>query len=225
MGLTHELASEIRERRENVAYLPGFPLPETVRVSAEGEQVLAGARAVVWVVPSQWLREVAGQLRPVMPPGLLHICATKGLEPDTSRRMSELLTEQLGPELMGPPVALSGPNLSGEIAQGMPALSVAASQSDEAATRAQELLSSAQFRVYRNSDIIGVELSGALKNVIAIASGVSDGLGFGANARAALVTRGLAEMAPLWGVPGRAARDLRRDCGHGRPGDHLHEFG
>ncbi|MGC9319867.1 MAG: NAD(P)H-dependent glycerol-3-phosphate dehydrogenase, partial [Armatimonadota bacterium] len=158
-------------------------------------------RAVIWVVPSQWLREVARKLSPHVDRDVLHLCATKGLERGTGMRMSELLAEELGgdrpQELARKLVALSGPNLSREINQGMPALSVAASCSDQRARQAQELLTSPLFRVYRNPDIVGVELCGALKNVIAIASGMSDGLGFGANARAALITRGLAEMRRL----------------------------
>ncbi len=197
---TEELAAEISENRENVTYLPGFALPDTVSVSANGEEVLDGVRAVIWVVPSQWLREVARKLADHVPPDLLQICATKGIERETGLRMSEVLSEELGGDdatLQAQFVALSGPNLSTEINQGMPAVSAAASHDEERARQAQELLSSPMFRVYRNPDIIGVELCGALKNVIAIAAGMSDGLGFGANARAALMTRGLAEMRRL----------------------------
>lgn len=200
-AVTRELAIEIEEHRENVSFLPGYPLPDAVGVSSNGERVLEGARAVIWVVPSQWLRETAATLRPHVPLDALHICATKGIERETGMRMSQLLSDELGGEqaeaLAAQFVALTGPNLSGEINEGMPAVSVVASASDERARRAQELLSTSQFRVYRNPDIIGVELCGALKNVIAIAAGLSDGLGYGANARAALITRGLAEMQRL----------------------------
>jgi len=199
--VTRELAIEIEEKRENTAYLPGVALPDEVSVSSNGERVLDGARAVIWVVPSQWLREVARDLAPHVPGGALHICATKGIERATGMRMSQLLAEELGGDeraaLEQEFVALSGPNLSTEINEGMPALSVAASVSDERARQAQELLTTPLFRVYRNPDIIGVELCGALKNVIAIAAGMSDGLGYGANLRAALITRGLAEMGRL----------------------------
>jgi len=200
-AVSRELAIEIEENRENVSFLPGVPLPEGVGVSSNGQRVLHGATAVIWVVPSQWLREVAAGMAAHVPAGVLHVCATKGIEPDAGLRMSQVLAQELGgadPQALAPElVALSGPNLSGEINQGMPALSVAASASDEHARRAQELLTTPRFRVYRNPDIVGVELCGALKNVIAIAAGMSDGLGFGANARAALITRGLAEMQRL----------------------------
>jgi len=198
---TRELAIEIEQHRENVSFLPGHPLPEAVSVSSNGERVLEGAQAVIWVVPSQWLRETAAKLGPHVPADALQVCATKGIERATGMRMSQLLSDELGgaqaEELAGQFVALSGPNLSGEINDGMPALSVAASASDQRAHQAQDLLTTPLFRVYRNPDIVGVELCGALKNVIAIAAGLSDGLGFGANARAALITRGLAEMQRL----------------------------
>ncbi|MEA3400037.1 MAG: NAD(P)H-dependent glycerol-3-phosphate dehydrogenase [Armatimonadota bacterium] len=200
-AVTEELAEEIRRHRENVSYLPGFALPEAVSVSSDGAEVLDGVRAVIWVVPSQWLREVARKLSPHVDTAVLQVCATKGIKRGTGMRMSEVLSGELGGEnpdaLQRQLVALSGPNLSREINEGMPALSVAASYSEERARQAQELLTSPLFRVYRNPDIVGVELCGALKNVIAIASGMSDGLGFGANARAALITRGLAEMRRL----------------------------
>jgi len=200
-AVSRELAIEIEEHRENVSFLPGVPLPEGVDVSSSGPRVLDGATAVIWVVPSRWLREVAGGMAPRVPADVLHVCATKGIEPDTGLRMSQVLAQELGgageEALAAELVALSGPNLSGEINQGMPALSVAASASDQRARQAQELLTTPRFRVYRNPDIVGVELCGALKNVIAIAAGMSDGLGFGANARAALITRGLAEMTRL----------------------------
>ncbi len=200
-AVDEELASEIRENNENVSYLPGFPLPEGVEVSADGPTVLQDAQAVIWVVPSQWLREVAQKLAADVDTSVVHICATKGIERESGMRMSEVLSEELGGDeveaLRARLVALSGPNLSKEINEGHPALSTTASHSEEHAHAAQRLLSSPLFRVYRNPDIIGVELCGSLKNVIAIASGMSDGLGYGANARAALVTRGLAEMRRL----------------------------
>jgi len=200
-AVSRELAIEIDENRENVSFLPGVPLPEGITVSSNGARVLEGVGAIIWVVPSQWLREVAVDLAPYVPAGVLHVCATKGIEPARGLRMSEVLAEEVGgPDeeaLAAELVALSGPNLSGEINQGMPAVSVAASDNDARARQAQELLTTPRFRVYRNPDIIGVELCGALKNVIAIAAGMSDGLGFGANARAALITRGLAEMQRL----------------------------
>jgi glycerol-3-phosphate dehydrogenase (NAD(P)+) len=192
---TDELADEIESHRENVTFLPGFELPDGVSVSSDGSQVLDGAQAIIWVVPSAWLREVAKSLAPHVPDDALAICATKGIERGSGLRMSELLDEELGTG--DDMVALSGPNLSREIAAGQPAVSVAACAREDQARQAQELLSTSLFRVYRNSDIMGVELCGALKNVIAIGAGISDGMGFGTNVRSALVTRGLAEMTRL----------------------------
>lgn len=210
---TDELAAEIEDHRENVTFLPGFALPDAVSVSADGAQVLGGARAVVWVVPSEWLREVAAKLAPQMPGDALVICATKGIERGSGLRMSEALGEELetGEQL----VALSGPNLSREIAAGQPAVSVAACGDEDRARQAQELLSTALFRVYRNTDIIGVELCGALKNVIAIGAGISDGMGFGTNVRSALITRGLAEMTRLGVAAGARAETFAGIAGMG----------
>lgn len=195
------LAGEIRENGENLSFLPGVRLPSSIEASSDAATVLDGASAVIWVVPSQWLREVARKLAPQVGPSVLQICATKGIERETGMRMSEVLSEELGggdaEGLQRRFVALSGPNLSREINEGSPAVSSVASHSDEQAHEAQRLLTSPTFRVYRNPDIIGVELCGALKNVIAIAAGMSDGLELGANARAALITRGLAEMRRL----------------------------
>lgn len=196
-AVTEELAADIEQRRENATYLPGVHLPDEVSVSADGEQVLADAGAVIWAVPSLWLRETAARFAPLMPDDLLMITATKGLERGSGLRMSQLLAQELGAQWEPEIVALSGPNLSGEIVRKMPAVSVAASTSQRRAHEAQALLSSPLFRVYRNYDIVGVELCGALKNVIAIAAGMSDGLGYGDNAKAALITRGLAEMRRL----------------------------
>ncbi len=192
---TDELADEIEAHRENVTFLPDFALPDGISVSADGAEVLDQARAVVWVVPSAWIREVAAKLAPHVPGDALTICATKGIEQGSGLRMSEVLGEELGTG--EPMVALSGPNLSREIAAGQPAVSVAACACEDRAQQAQELLSYSLFRVYRNTDIVGVELGGALKNVIAIGAGISDGMGFGTNVRSALVTRGLAEMTRL----------------------------
>lgn len=188
-----EFAAELAATRENRAYLPGTRLAETIDVTGDLTAALAGVAHVIVAVPSHGLRDIAGRGAGLLAPGALVICATKGLERPSGLRMSQVLRETLGsrsPRL----VALSGPNLSAEIMAGQPAVSVAASPDISAALDAQELLSNSLFRVYTNSDIIGVELCGAIKNVIAIGAGISDGLGFGNNAKAALVTRGMAEI-------------------------------
>lgn len=191
-----EFASQLAHERENRKYLPGAIFPEGLQVSCDLAAALTGVSTVIMAAPSHGLRDIAGQALPYLAFRSLVICATKGLEQPHGTRMSEVLAEMLGsrqPRL----VVLSGPNLSAEIIAGEPAVSVAASADHQAALEAQELLSNPLFRVYTNSDIIGVELCGAMKNIIAIGAGISDGLGYGNNAKAALITRGMAEISRL----------------------------
>ena len=191
-----DFAARLAHDRANEEYLPGAAFPETLQVTADIRAALHDTAWVIMAAPSHGLRDVARQAEPHLAHGALVICATKGLERPSGARMSQVLQETLGahrPRL----VALSGPNLSAEIIAGGPAVSVAASQELKAALEAQELLSNSLFRVYTNSDIIGVELCGAIKNIIAIGAGISDGLGLGNNAKAALMTRGMAEMKRL----------------------------
>ena len=190
-----DLAAEMQATRRNRRFRPEIELPASLEVSSDLGAALAGADTLVLAVPSQWLRPVLDQAREHLGAVELIVSATKGLEEHTGLRMSQVVAERLGEGR--PLAALSGPNLSQEIAEGMPAVSVVAAESAEVAARAQRLLSTPLFRVYRNYDIIGVELCGALKNVIAVGAGMCDGLGFGANVKAALVTRGLAEMSRL----------------------------
>lgn len=207
-----EQAEAIARERENRLRLPGVRLPENVQVTGELQEALDGAEYVLTAVPSAHLRAVAGLMAPHIPQSAPIISATKGLEPDTGKRMSEVLIEECGAD-SDRVLALSGPNLSAEIAAGMPAVSVVAGSSEAQVARCQALLSTPLFRIYANYDILGVEVCGALKNVIAIAAGVSDGLGYGANAKAALVCRGLVEIgrlgtrlgaarATVWGAAG-----------------------
>ncbi len=216
-----EFATQLQQQRENRKYLPGVVLPETVTVTSDLPRALAEAQTVVIAVPSHGFRDVVTRAVEYIPAGSLILSVVKGLERGTGMRMSEILTEELNDPQAHPIVVLSGPNLSGEIVRGMPAVSVAASENKNAAERVQRLFSSNLFRIYRNYDIIGVELCGALKNIIAIASGISDGLGFGNNAKAALITRGLAEIgrigvelgaqpATFWGIAG--VGDLVTTC-------------
>jgi len=191
-----DFAAQLARDRENRDYLPGATLHAGVEPTGDLQVALAGAARVIVAVPSHGLREVTRRACEHLEPGALIICATKGLERPSGLRMSQVLQETLGtrePRL----VALSGPNLSAEIIAGEPAVSVAAAGEIAAVRAAQELLSNSLFRVYTNSDIIGVELCGAIKNVIAIGAGISDGLGFGSNAKAALLTRGMAEIRRL----------------------------
>jgi glycerol-3-phosphate dehydrogenase (NAD(P)+) len=191
-----EQAAALTRDRENVLHLPGTLLPDNVAVTADLSLAVDGATCAIIAVPSEHLRSVAAALAPSLPSECLLISATKGLEIATGRRMSQVLREETGAGAERV-FALSGPNLSGEIVAGMPAVSVLAGSDTPALVAGQQLLSGPLFRVYANCDILGVEVCGALKNVIAIAAGVAAGLGFGANAKAALVARGLAEIGRL----------------------------
>lgn len=196
-------AAAISRERENRLRLPGVRLPETVAVTARLDDALDGAQVALVAVPSAHLRETAHRMAPHIPPQAVIISATKGLEVAGGKRMSEVLAEETGAEAARI-LALSGPNLSGEIAQGMPAVSVMAGTDAQRVEWARDFFSTRLFRIYANYDILGVEVCGALKNVIALGAGISDGLGFGANAKAALVCRGLAEIGRLGTALGAA---------------------
>jgi glycerol-3-phosphate dehydrogenase (NAD(P)+) len=185
--------ADLEAHRENRKFLPGIPLPPGVKVRAELEVALGDADVTMFVVPSQALREVATQ---VAAGGhrSLWVSASKGVEQGSLRRMSEVLGEVLG----GPgPVVLTGPSHAEEVSRGVPTSVVAASSDEGNARSVQILCSTPAFRVYTNDDVCGCEIGAALKNVIAIAAGVCDGLGYGDNTKGALLTRGLAEIARL----------------------------
>ncbi len=185
--------AQLRESRENAKFLAGIHLPVGVKVHAELEAALEAAHFTLFVVPSQAMRSVAGQVAAVGAAGI-PVCASKGLELGTLRRLSEVLTETLGDRS---PVTLTGPSHAEEVARGIPTTVVAACSDEARARDVQKLCSTPRFRVYTNDDVVGCEYGGALKNVIAIAAGVCDGLGFGDNTKGALLTRGLTEMARL----------------------------
>lgn len=189
-------AVAMQRERWNLRYLPETPLPNNILPTSSETEALAHAEAVVFAVPSRAMRAVAQRMAPAMPAGALPISVAKGIERRTGKRMSQVLAEELGDGARSV-VAVSGPNLSAEILRGIPTMSVAASANRDAAAAAQELFSQPVFRLYLNDDIAGVELGGALKNIIAIAAGINDGLGFGANSKAALITRGIVEMGRL----------------------------
>ena len=190
--------SQLARVRENAKFLAGIKLPAGVKVHAELEVAVDQAEFLLFVVPSQAMRSVAGQVAAIGARGIL-VCASKGLELGTLRRLSEVLTEMLGDPA---PVTLTGPSHAEEVARGIPTTVVAASMDETRGRDVQVLCSTPRFRVYTNSDVVGCEYGGALKNVIAIAAGVCDGLGFGDNTKGALLTRGLAEMARLGEVMG-----------------------
>ena len=194
---TAEEARRLNAERENSRLMPGARFPRGLLATASPDEALSGADLVLIAVPSMTMRENVRLIAGYVPSDALVVSATKGVEIETGRRMSELIAEEtpaLAPASIG---ALSGPNLAREIAAGKPSSATVAFTSPEAAERAQSALSSATFRVYRSGDLVGVELGGALKNIIAIGAGIIDGLELGDNAKAAFVTRGLHEITRL----------------------------
>ncbi len=189
-----ELLDAMRASGENTVFLPGFALPDSVRPSSAFDEVLRGARLVVSAVPSHGTRSVLRAAAPFIDPDATIISATKGLELDTLQRISEVIAEELGDRRL---VVLSGPSFAVEVARQLPTAVCAASADARAAEEVQEEFRARYFRLYATDDVIGVEIGAALKNVIAIAAGVVEGLGLGHNSLAALVTRGLAEISRL----------------------------
>ena len=188
-------ATVIAQTRRNARRLPDVVLPETVRITADLAEACRGAVVVLLVVPSQTMRENARAIAPLVEDAIV-VSAAKGLERGSLRRMTEVIREELGRKTAAPVCALSGPNLALEVAAGKPATTVVAGPA-VAAERVRDLLMSPQFRCYTNEDVIGVEMAGALKNVIAIGAGIADGLDAGDNDKAAFITRGIAEIARL----------------------------
>lgn len=214
----------LEERRENTRLLPGVPIPANVLLTTDIAQAGASADLLIAAVPTAHLRATMARVSPALAAKQPVLSLVKGIENATFRRPSEILTEVLGER---PIAVLSGPSHAEEVARGMPTSLVAASEDLGLARWIQERMSSERFRVYTNLDTIGVELAGALKNIIGIAAGICDGLGYGDNAKAALLTRGLAEMARFgiahgaeaqtyWGLAGMG--DLITTCfsKHGR---------
>ena len=210
-----ERAEEMAEARENMYYLPGFKLPANVEVSPALDRALRGAEIVLYVVPSRYLRQTARLLHNHLPPGARLVSATKGLEEDSLCRMSQLIKEELAEDDGRAVAVLSGPTFAKEIAAGEPAAVVIASDDFDLAEQMQHALATPQLRFYTSTDVIGVELGAALKNVIAIGAGICSGLGMGSNSVAALVTRGLAEIMRLAVAMGGHGRTLSGLAGLG----------
>ncbi len=191
-----ELAKAITEDRENRDYLAGVRLPDAVRATADAAEALVDADIVVLAVPSQSLRDNLTEWTPLLPPDATLLSLMKGIELGTTKRMSEVICELTG---AGPDrvAALTGPNLAREIAEEQPAATVIACADSARGEALQAACHTRYFRPYTNPDLVGCELGGAVKNVIALACGIAEGLGFGDNTRASLITRGLAETARL----------------------------
>jgi glycerol-3-phosphate dehydrogenase (NAD(P)+) len=192
-----ENARVLRERRENLVYLPGVAIPNAIELTIDPSQALSGAGLVIVAIPTVYMRQtlerIASQAsRVASAPGVPVVSLAKGLEIDTFMRPTEILRQTLQVHQLA---ALSGPSHAEEVSRGLPTSVVVASTDADLARWIQDRFSTARFRVYTNSDVVGVELAGALKNIIGIAAGICDGLGFGDNAKAALLTRGLVEIA------------------------------
>jgi len=194
-GRNPEMLARLARERRNARYLPEVPFPDALEIVPELAQVLANARMVLVVVPSTALRELLGRLLPHLTPASAVAWASKGFELDSGKLPHQVAREVLGPERRI--AVLSGPTFAREVGMGLPtAMTVASPDADYARDLAQAV-SSANFRAYTSTDIMGVEIGGAVKNALAVGAGLSDGLGFGANTRVALITRGLAEMTRL----------------------------
>ncbi|MDQ6783535.1 MAG: NAD(P)H-dependent glycerol-3-phosphate dehydrogenase [Actinomycetota bacterium] len=205
-------ADEIDARHTNERYLPGFSLPERLRATSDLEKAVVNADVLIVGVPSKGFRSTLSEAKEWVRPWIPVVSLTKGIEPDSLLRMTQIIDEILPGH---PAAALSGPNVAREIMAGQAAASVIATEDLGVATALQKVLQRALFRVYMNHDVIGCEIGGALKNVIAIASGIAQGLDVGDNTRAAVITRGLAELTRLGVAMGAEAQTLAGLAGMG----------
>ncbi|MEH7883136.1 NAD(P)H-dependent glycerol-3-phosphate dehydrogenase [Bacillus sp. JJ1609] len=188
---------EINQQHTNKKYLPEITLPATIIGYSSLQEALAGVKTVIMAVPTKAIREVIRKMTDVHANSLLIVHVSKGIEPDSLLRISEMIEEEMPAELLDSVVVLSGPSHAEEVSLRHPTTVTVSSKAMESAEKIQDLFINNNFRVYTNPDLIGVEIGGALKNIIALAAGISDGLGYGDNAKAALITRGLAEIARL----------------------------
>lgn len=196
-GNNELIVREINDLHTNSKYLPNVFLPETIRATNKMDEALEDVDFVLLVVPTKATRDVLRNIRMHLKKPLIFVHASKGIEPVSSKRISELIFEEMPQELISGVVVLSGPSHAEEVILRHPTTVSSASTSVESAKIVQEAFINNYFRVYTNSDVIGVELGGALKNIIALGAGISDGLGYGDNAKAALITRGLTEITRL----------------------------
>ncbi|ARD49441.1 glycerol-3-phosphate dehydrogenase [Sporosarcina sp. P37] len=192
-----EQADEINDRHTNHRYLPEVKLPENLNSTSDLKTAVQHAKTIVLAVPTVAMRETCRSIQELLTEPAVFVHVSKGIDPDSLKRISEIIAEEIDESLREAIVVLSGPSHAEEVVMRHPTTVAAASCNMAAAERVQDLFMSNYFRVYTNKDVIGVELGGALKNVIALAAGISDGLGYGDNAKAALITRGLAEITRL----------------------------
>ena len=192
-----ECCWEIQEHKENRSYLAGISLPRSLKVTRSLKEAVVGKELLFCAVPSHGVREVVGKAVSFVDPQAIIVCGTKGIEEESLMTMGEVLREIIGDTGKERIAILSGPSFALEVAQGLPAAITVAASLERVGREIQETLSTQNLRVYTSEDVVGVQIGGVVKNVIAIAAGISDGLGLGNNARAALITRGLAEMTRL----------------------------
>lgn len=190
-------ANEINEYHSNEKYLPGTVLPKSLKATSSLQEAAIHGKIVVMAVPTKGIREVCRNIKEWIQEPILFVHVSKGIEPDSLKRISEVMREELPADLIEEIVVLSGPSHAEEVVLKHPTTVTAACENILYAEKVQDLFMHGYFRVYTNSDVIGVEMGGALKNIIALAAGITDGLGYGDNAKAALITRGLAEIARL----------------------------
>ena len=194
---TEQEATEIRSAGPNPALLPDIVFPPQLSITSLLAEALADAKAVILAVPSQTMRQNIKLVAEHLNGSMLVVSAAKGLEIGSNKRMSHVIAEEIEPRFRSNVCVLSGPNLSREVLHGLPAATVVAAWDEAIARKAQKLLTAPKLCVYTNTDVIGVELGGALKNIIALGAGMADGLGYGDNAKAAFITRGLTEITAL----------------------------
>ncbi|MFA6129773.1 MAG: NAD(P)H-dependent glycerol-3-phosphate dehydrogenase [Candidatus Omnitrophota bacterium] len=193
-GAFADYAKLMAKTRFNPKFLPGLRIPQAIKITGDIESAVTGKEIIVLAIPSQYTRGVLNKIKGNFAKGTIFLSVTKGIEVSSSKRISEIIHATLGPVKLA---VLSGPTIAQEVARGIPTTIVAASHDKKIRKTIQQIFSTERFRVYTNPDVIGVELGGSLKNVIAIACGVSDGLGFGTNTKAAILARGLAEISRL----------------------------
>jgi glycerol-3-phosphate dehydrogenase (NAD(P)+) len=198
-GAFEESIERLMQNRENARLLRGVKIPASVRLTANDGECFAGCSMIVSAIPTQYMRSVWTRLRPHVPEGAAIVSVAKGIEVETLLRPTQIICDVLAPAQTCPwnVAGLSGPNIAAELAKYLPATAVAACADDSVSQRVQSVFSTQWFRVYTNDDVVGVELAGATKNIVAIAAGILDGLAAGNNAKAALVTRGLVEITRL----------------------------
>ena len=221
LARTPEESQELETKRQNSRFLPEVQFPEPLRVSHDPKEALRDARMLLFAVPSSRFRDNVRRLQEFLEGEQIVLSVSKGLEMDTGKRMSQVLEDELPSYLHSRICVLSGPNLALEIVEGKPASTVVASPQFDVAAEAQGILMSPSFRVYTNEDTIGVELGGALKNIIALGAGMCDGLGYGDNGKSAFITRGLAEITRLGVAAGASPITFAGPRWAGRSGGYL----